>query len=121
MLKASPQEIVRLKRSDTQPHVRYHYRVIASEYAMKGAELLPDDSPELADVINTAGRWVQNRLPKLGDRYYQVFEKRCGKTELAKTVLKNGAFKDTTSVWSESIGEERAAFRKKLGLEVSDP
>src|SRR6266702_2485341 len=81
VLKASAKEIQRLNTNKITPDIRFHYRLIAGALAMKAAALLPSDSNELADVVNQAGLWVKDRDEKTGNRYYQVIEKRCAKTE----------------------------------------
>jgi len=47
--------------------------------------LRPNDSEELADVVNRAGLWVKDRDEKVGNRYYQIIEQRCPKTEIGRS------------------------------------
>src|SRR6267142_7160325 len=83
----SKQERERLARSKITPNTRFHYRIIASAIAIKAAAFLPDNSEELADVVNRAGLWVKDRDEKLGDRYFQIIEQRCPNTEIGCAVL----------------------------------
>ena len=68
-LKASAKEVQRLNTNKIAPDIRFHYRLIAGALAMKAAALLPDNSEEVADVVNTAGLWVKDRDEKTGNRY----------------------------------------------------
>src|SRR5205085_446999 len=61
VLKPTPKEIQRLSANKITPDIRFHYRLIAGALAMKAAALLPDNSEELADVVNQAGMWVKDR------------------------------------------------------------
>ena len=61
VLKSSQPEIQRLRQYRCIPDIRFHYRIIAGALAMRAAALLPDNTLELADVVNTAGRWVADR------------------------------------------------------------
>ena len=60
LLKASAKEIQRLNTNKITPDIRFHYRLIAGALAMKAAALLPDNSEEVADVVNTAGLWAKD-------------------------------------------------------------
>ena len=64
VLKASEKEIQRLTANKISPDTRFHYRLVAGALAMKAAALLPNDSEELADVVNQAGVWVKDRDEK---------------------------------------------------------
>ena len=66
LLKASAKEVQRLNANKIAPDIRFHYRLIAGALAMKAAALLPDNSEEVADVVNTAGLWVKDRDEKDG-------------------------------------------------------
>ncbi len=72
LLKASAKEVQRLNTNKISPDIRFHYRLIAGALAMKAAALLPDNSEEVADVVNTAGLWVKDRDEKTGNRYMQI-------------------------------------------------
>ena len=65
MLKPSKEELQRLAKTKTSPDLRFHYRVVAGALAIRAADLLGDDSEELADVLNTAGQWVKDRDEKM--------------------------------------------------------
>src|SRR5207245_3034578 len=86
VLKASAKEIQRLNTNKISPDIRFHYRLIAGALAMKAAALLPDNSEELADIVNQAGMWVKDRDEKVANRYHQVIDYRCEKTKIGKTV-----------------------------------
>jgi hypothetical protein len=116
-VKASKPELQRLAENKISPDVRFHYRVIAGALAMRAAGFLDDNSPELADVVNAAGLWVKDRDEKIGDRYYQVLEKRCAKTEIGRAAVAKHWFVDETGPWSV---EQQAAYEKlhkELGIE----
>jgi hypothetical protein len=105
-LKPSAQERERLRRHKIEPDVRWHYRIIAARLAIRAAELLPDDSEELADILNRAGLWVKDRDEKLGDRYHSMLVRRCPNTQIGRAAIARRWFVDQSGAWSE---EQRAA------------
>jgi hypothetical protein len=116
-VKTSKVELQRLAKNKISPDVRFHYRVIAGALAIRAASLLEDNSAELADVVNTAGLWVKDRDEKIGDRYYQILEKRCAKTEIGRAAIAKHWFVDETGPWS---AEQHAAYEKlhkELGIQ----
>jgi hypothetical protein len=108
-LKASKLELQRLAKNKISPDIRFHYRVIAGALAVRAAGFLEDNSEELADVVNTAGLWVKDRDDKIGNRYYQILEKRCAKTEIGRAAVAKHWFVDQTGPWSQ---EQQAAYEK---------
>jgi hypothetical protein len=114
MLKASKQEVRRLTASKPTPDLRFHYRMIAGELAIKAAQLLPNNSDELADVVNTAGLWVKDRDEKVGDRYYNIVEKRCPNTEIGRAVIAKHWFVDQQGPWSTAQQKAYDALHQDL-------
>jgi hypothetical protein len=115
-VKTTKRELQRLAKNKISPDLRFHYRLVAGALAMRAAGLLQANSEELADVINTAGLWVKDRDEKTGDRYYQVLEERCAKTDIGRAALAKHWFVDQTGPWSQ---EQEAAYKKlhqELGL-----
>ncbi len=113
-LKASQKEIQRLAANKIEPDIRFHYRLIAGALAIKAAALLPDNSEELADVINQAGLWVKDRDEKTVNRYYQIIDRRCPKTKIGQTDVAKHWFGDQTGPWSASEEEAYRAMHKEL-------
>jgi hypothetical protein len=111
-LKPTKEEVERLTKNRVAPDVRWHYRVIAGFLAMKAAALLPDNAPELADVINMAGRWVTDRDQKSADAWYQILIKRAGKTEIGKAARAKHWFVDEQGPWSERESAAHEALLK---------
>src|SRR5215471_11587134 len=120
VLKASAKEVQRLNTNKIAPDIRFHYRVIAGALAMKAAALLPDNSEELADVINQAGMWVKDRDEKVGNRYYQVLDRRCPKTEIGRADKAKHWFVEQNGPWSTAEEQAYRAMHKELGLGSSD-
>jgi hypothetical protein len=116
VLKPSKQEIKRLGMYRTMPDVRFHYRVIAGALAMRAAALLPDNTAELADVVNSAGKWVTDRDVKAANRYYDQLESRCAKTDIGRSAMKRHWFVDDSGPWSTEQAANREAMRQKLGI-----
>lgn len=115
-LKPSKEELTRLAKSKASPDLRFHYRIIAGALAIKAADLLGNDTEELADVLNTAGSWVKDRDEKLGDRYYQILKNRAAKTKIGRHALAKHWFVNENGPWSD---EQQAAYdklHKDLGL-----
>jgi hypothetical protein len=77
-------EVARLKASAPNPDRRFHYRFVAADLAWEAAALLPDESPETAAVLHTAGCWLRSTDTKLTHRYYTALVRRCGTTDLGK-------------------------------------
>ena len=84
VLKPSADERARVQASAATPDLRFHYRYRACELAWQAAELMPDQSPETAEVLCEAGRWLAARNPNYADRFYKALVTRCGATELGK-------------------------------------
>jgi hypothetical protein len=120
VLKASAREIERLNATKVSPDIRFHYRLIAGALAMKAAALLPDNSEELADVINQAGMWVKDRDEKVGNRYYQVLDHRCAKTKIGQTDRAKHWFVDQEGPWSTAQQQAHEAMRKELKMDSSE-
>jgi hypothetical protein len=119
VLRASKQEQERLARNKVAPDVRFHYRIIAAALAVKAAALLPDNSEELADVVNRAGLWVKDRDEKLGNRYFQIIEQRCATTSIGGAAIAKHWFVDQSGLWSSAQQEAYGALHKELHLDVS--
>ena len=120
LLKAWPKEIQRLSANRIEPDVRFHYRLIAGALAIKAAALLPDNSEELADVVNRAGLWVKDRDEKTGNRYMQIIERRCSKTDIGRAAIAKHWFVDQEGPWSKAEQEAYQAFHKQLEPERSE-
>ena len=95
----SAEEKQRLTKFKPLPNKRYHYRYIAAALAWKAALLLPDQSDELADVLNTAGTWIK-KDDKAADKYFQAIERRAGKTALGKQAGAAHWFVEHYGPWS---------------------
>jgi hypothetical protein len=118
-LKASKQEVQRLAKNKIAPDLRFHYRVVAGEIAMKAAKLLPDNSEELADVVNTAGNWVKDRDEPTGNLYFKILEQRCVGTKIGRAATAKHWFVDEQGAWSQQQDEAHQAMLKELKLDGS--
>ncbi len=83
----SPDERRRLERPPEQLSKRFHYRYVAADHAWAAAALLPDDSADLANVLNTAGGWLKAKDPQSADRFYKALVRRCPNTEIGKKAI----------------------------------
>jgi hypothetical protein len=117
LLKASTQERQRLAKNKITPDTRFHYRLIAGALAIKAAGFLPNDSEELADVVNRAGLWVKDRDEKTGNRYFQIIAQRCPKTQIGRAAMEKHWFVDESGPWSQAQQEAYEAMRKQLDLD----
>ena len=100
-LRPSAQEKQRLSKKTVQPDLRFHYRFIAVALAERAAVLLPDNSNELADVLNQAGFWIRGRDEKLAGRFYNLIERRAPKTTIGAAVLAKHWLVDEKGAWSQ--------------------
>jgi hypothetical protein len=119
ILRPSKQERERLAQNKVAPDIRFHYRIIAGALAVKAAAFLPDNSEELADVVNRAGLWVKDRDEKLGNRYFQIIEQRCPNTSIGGAAIAKHWFVDASGPWSTSQREAYEALHKELHLDTS--
>jgi hypothetical protein len=104
----------RLTQNKIVPDRRYHYRVVAGALALQAAKLLPNDSEELADVLNHAGLWVKEEDEKLGNQYYNLIEGRARNTVIGRKVIAHHWFVDQNGRWSDEQQQAREAMRKEL-------
>jgi tetratricopeptide (TPR) repeat protein len=116
VLRPTKEELQRLSKTKTSPDLRFHYRVIAGALAVRAADLLEDNSEELADVLNTAGSWVKDRDEKIGDRYFQILKARAPKTKIGHLALAKHWFVNETGPWSEEQAAAEDKFHKDLGI-----
>jgi hypothetical protein len=119
VLRASKQERERLASSRIRPDIRFHYRLIAGALAVKAAALLPDNSEELADVVNRAGLWVKDRDEKTGNRYFQIIERRCPDTAIGGAAIAKHWFIDQAGPWSTAEQQAYETLHRELHLDVS--
>lgn len=84
-LAASAGEFERLTKT-MPPSRRYHYSGRATELAWLSAALLPNDDPETATVLHTAGLWIAARYPEEANLFYKTLVLRCPHTELGRMV-----------------------------------
>jgi hypothetical protein len=87
---------------------------------MRAARLLPDNTEELADVINTAGLWVKDRDEKIGDRYFQILKTRGAQTKIGHEAISRRWFVDQSGPWSSAQNADYEKMRTELGIEKSD-
>jgi hypothetical protein len=118
ILRPSKQERERLATNKIRPDIRFHYRLIAGALAIKAAALLPNDSEEIADVVNRAGLWVKDRDEQIGNRYFQIMEQRCPNTEIGRAATAKHWFVDQSGPWSSTERQAYEALHKELHLDV---
>ena len=75
---------------------------------------MPNDSEELADVVNSAGLWVRNTNEKLGNRYFQVLERRAANTTIGRAAIARRWFVDERGPWSAAELQAQETRRKEL-------
>ena len=120
VLKPSKDELQRLAKNRITPNTRFHYRMVAGALAIKAAELLSDNSEELADVVNTAGLWVKDRDEKTGNRYMQIIERRCPNTEIGRAAIAKHWFVSQQGPWSTAQQKVYETMHKELKLDISE-
>ena len=119
VLPVSKQERERLANNKIRPDTRFHYRLIAGALAVKAAAILPDNSEELADVVNRAGLWVKDRDEKTGNGYFQIIEQRCPNTQIGRAAIAKRWFIDQAGPWSTSEQNAYDTLHKELKLDQS--
>ncbi len=97
----STAEKERLTKFRPSPNKRFHYRYIGAALAWKAAALLPDQSVELADVLNSGGSWIKGDSPA-ADKFFQAIEHRASKTKVGKEAGKAHWFIESYGPWSQA-------------------
>jgi hypothetical protein len=110
-------EVARIKKDPIHPDVRFHYRVIAAVLAMRAADLMENNTEELADAINMAGMWSKDRDEKLADRIYWVIKERCPQTKIGGDAIAKHWFVDEPGPWSKALQAQEDAFYKEFGIQ----
>lgn len=83
-LPPTPAEWLRANQHRADPEQRFHYRYQAAFLAWDAAQLMPDNDPETALMLHTAGQWLKTRDPKTADIFYKALVRRCRATELGE-------------------------------------
>ena len=104
--------------SKTKPDIRFHYRLIAGALAIRSANLLPNESEELADVLNRAGFWVKDRDEITGNKYFQLINQRCERTVIGRKAIAKRWFVDEVGPWSREQQVAFEAMDKELGIDT---
>ena len=103
-LPVTQKEKERLQATKLVVELRFHYRHVAAGLAWKAAGILPDNSDETADVLNSAGNWLKVKHEKQARRFFLALEKRCPKTPVGKQAVAKHWFVESDGPWS---AEER--------------
>lgn len=77
-------EVVRAMVPAALPNRRFHYRYRAADLAWEAAQLLPDNSTELTELLIAAGGWLKARDPQAADRFYKALVNRCPDTDAGR-------------------------------------
>jgi hypothetical protein len=109
-------EKARLRENQLKPDVRFHYRIIATGIALRAAALMEDNTEELADALNYAGSWADERDEKLANHCYDLIEKRCAATKLGKQIIAKHWFIDQPGPWSTPLQAQQTALHKQFGI-----
>ena len=94
------QEKDRLQATRLVVERRFHYRHVAAGLAWKAASMLPENSDEAADVLNSAGNWLKAKHEKQAERFFLALAKRCPKTEIGKQAVAKDWFVEIDGPWS---------------------
>ncbi len=84
VLRPTTDELRRVVASRPNPMRRWHYRYTAADHAWSAAQLMNDDTDQLAAWLQEAGMWLAARDPKSADRFYKAMVRRCGSTALGR-------------------------------------
>jgi hypothetical protein len=84
--KSGSEKIARLKKDGPPdyPANRFSYRYTAADHAWSAAQLMANDTPELAQLLNEAGTWLKVQNPQAADRFYKALVTRCPTTDLGR-------------------------------------
>jgi len=107
-----PDEARRVKSSEIEPELRFHYRYLACDLAWEAASLMPDGSDQTAAVLCEAGSWIKLLEPKLADRFYKAMVNRCGSTRLGKQA--------DEARWFPELREDDLAFADAMPSTTDD-
>ncbi len=95
----------RLAGNRDGPYAQDDVRFIEAGLEWKAAVLLPDETDELADVLNWAGIWIDR---KAAEKFYEAIERRASTTRLGKLVLARHGFaqENDKGPWSPTPQQE---------------
>lgn len=91
---ASPDELARAGQHHADPEERFHYRYQAAFLAWEAARLMPNDSPDTAQVLCTAGSWLKARDALTADIFYKALARRCAATDIGAQAARIRWFPD---------------------------
>lgn len=105
---STPLEKKRIAQSNPKTAKLLSFTTVASDHAAKSAALLEDNTEELADVLNSAGRWIQDIDNPAADKLYFQLEKRAAKTQIGKAVIEKHWFIEPQGPWTDEPEEPEA-------------
>lgn len=76
-------EIARARKTRAAPFKRFHYRYRGMALAKEAADLLPDGQ-EKAEILATAGNWVEGRDPEAAKPFLEAILSCCGETPVGQ-------------------------------------
>ncbi|MDB5328939.1 MAG: hypothetical protein JWP03_90 [Phycisphaerales bacterium] len=94
LLPPADDEIQRVARSGPEPDRRWHYRYTAADHAWAAAQLMPDGSEALAELLCEAGGWLKSKDPTAAERFYKALITRCGETKSGRAAKEKHWFPD---------------------------
>ncbi len=97
------EEKKRLEQHKVVPFRYEHYRYVALGLVWKSAALLPDQSDELADILNSAGNWMKGDYrgdDEAAGKFFQAIERRASKTTIGKAACAKHWFVEDQGAWS---------------------
>lgn len=107
-LGATRDEAARAKKNRTTPFKRFHYRYRGMELAKEAASLLPDGLRK-AEILATAGNWVEGRDPEAAKPILEAILSCCGETEIGRRAKRVNAIPNVADVCEAET---------KVGLQV---
>ena len=93
----------RLAQNKIVPFRAGHFRYVALGLVWKSAALLPDNTDELADILNTSGNWIRGDAhgdDETAENFFQAIEHRASRTVIGKAAGAKHWFVENRGPWS---------------------
>lgn len=97
---AGREERRRLAATAPERAISMRTAVLAAGLAKKAAALLQDNTEELADVLDTAGSWIEDLDNPAADKIFAQLEKRCSNTAIGRAAIARHWFTRAGGPWS---------------------
>ena len=84
LVRASVDELRRAEQQGPVCEDRFHYRYVAAAMAWRATKMMPNNDPNTAVILCTAGSWLKRHDAVAADYFYKALVRRCRRTEIGE-------------------------------------